>query len=94
MEVVSTRRGESSASPASRPRRHSSAASSDSSSIADRTGLELFAADGLTYIPLPMNLDPRQTGLKIRVGGGPVRLDRLEAYELRTIWPALGGSLT
>jgi fructan beta-fructosidase len=54
---------------------------------ADRTGLEIFAADGLAYIPLPVNLDPRRTGFEIRCGGGPVRLNRLEAYELRSIWP-------
>ena len=53
---------------------------------ADRTALEIFAADGLTYIPLPVNLDPRETGLKFRIAGGPIRLNSFEAHELRSIW--------
>jgi hypothetical protein len=56
--------------------------------FADRTGLEIFAGDGLTYLPLPINLDPRETGVEARVAGGPIRLDSLEVFELRSIWPA------
>jgi fructan beta-fructosidase len=54
--------------------------------FADRTSLEVFAADGATYLPMPINLDPRQTSLGMRIGGGPIELDLLEAYELRSIW--------
>ena len=55
---------------------------------ADRTSLEVFAADGLAYVPLPMNLDSRKKGLELRVAGGPIRLHTFEAYELRSIWQA------
>ena len=37
----------------------------------DRTGLEVFAGDGLTYVPLPINLDPRETAFEAGVAGGP-----------------------
>src|SRR5262245_3125321 len=46
--------------------------------FADRTGLEVFAGDGLTYIPIPINLDPRETGLGIRVEGGSIRFESLD----------------
>ena len=39
--------------------------------FADRTGLEVFASDGLTYVPMPINLDPGICGLDARVSGGP-----------------------
>ena len=54
--------------------------------FADRTGLEVFAADGLTYVPLPINLDPARRGSEVRVSGGPIQLDSLEVYELSSIW--------
>jgi fructan beta-fructosidase len=56
--------------------------------FADRTGLEVFAGDGLTYIPLPINLDLHDSSPEIRVAGGPIRFDSLEIYELKSIWPA------
>jgi fructan beta-fructosidase len=56
--------------------------------FADRTSLEAFASDGLTYVPFPINLDPRDTALDARVAGGPIRLDSLEVFELGAIWPA------
>ncbi len=58
---------------------------------ADRTSVEVFADDGLTYIPLPINLDPRETGLEARAAGGPTQVDSLEVYELSSIWPTAGG---
>ncbi len=54
--------------------------------FADRTGLEIFAADGLTYVPLPINLDPRETTIEARVAGAPNRFDSLEVHELGSIW--------
>jgi hypothetical protein len=52
----------------------------------DRTGLEIFAADGLTYVPLPINLDPREKTIEARVAGAPIRFDSLEVHELGSIW--------
>ena len=59
--------------------------------FADRTGLEVFAADGLTYIPVPTNVDADERTPEVRVAGGPIRFDSLEIYELKSIWPADGG---
>lgn len=53
---------------------------------ADRTALEVFASDGLMYVPLPNNLDPRERRVEIRVGGAPIDLDALAVYELRSAW--------
>ena len=52
----------------------------------DRTGLEVFAGDGLTYAPMPVNLDARDRSLEARIEGDPIQFDSLEVYELRSIW--------
>ncbi len=54
--------------------------------LADRTALEVFASDGLTYVPLPINLDPGERRVEVRVAGEPVDLDTLAIYELRSAW--------
>ena len=59
--------------------------------FADRTALEVFAGDGFTYVPLPINLDARDTRLEARVAGGPIRLESLEVFELGPIWQAREG---
>jgi sucrose-6-phosphate hydrolase SacC (GH32 family) len=53
---------------------------------ADRTGLEVFAGDGLTFVPMPVNLNPEDTSLSAAVTGGDVRFTRLDVYELRGAW--------
>jgi sucrose-6-phosphate hydrolase SacC (GH32 family) len=53
----------------------------------DRTGLEAFASDGLTYVPMPINLDEKKLGLEVSVSGDPVKFPLLEAHNLRSIWP-------
>jgi fructan beta-fructosidase len=52
----------------------------------DRTSLEVFASDGLTYVPMPVNLDAGNLSLEAHVSGDPITLDSLELYELRSIW--------
>ncbi|MFM7249953.1 MAG: glycoside hydrolase family 32 protein [Planctomycetaceae bacterium] len=54
--------------------------------LADRTGLEVFAAGGLTYVPMPVN--PRADDLAAGVAaiGGPVRVHALEIHELGSAW--------
>ena len=52
----------------------------------DRTGLEVFASDGLTFVPMPINLKPEDTGLSLSAAGGPVALTRLDVYELKSAW--------
>jgi fructan beta-fructosidase len=54
--------------------------------VTDRTGLEVFAGDGLTYLPMPMNLDAGDVGLNARISGEPITFDSLDVHELRSIW--------
>ena len=54
----------------------------------DRTGLEVFASDGLTYVPMPINLNPKELGLEVQVSGDPIKLDSFEVYELHGAWSA------
>ncbi|MCA9152937.1 MAG: GH32 C-terminal domain-containing protein, partial [Planctomycetales bacterium] len=62
----------------------------------DRTGLEVFASDGLTYVPLPYNAQASNTGVSVRVQGAANATDgtpraqatfsKLNVYELRSAW--------
>ncbi len=56
--------------------------------FADRTGLDVFAADGLTFVPLPLNLDPNDKSLAVTVQGGTATFTRLDVYALRSLWKA------
>ncbi len=52
----------------------------------DRVGLEVFASDGLTYMPMPFipRVDDLSIGIQAR--GGAVRINSLEVHELKSIW--------
>ena len=52
----------------------------------DRTGLEVFASDGLTYVPMPFQPDAQQLSLAVQVEGGSTRFTSLEVHALRGIW--------
>lgn len=52
----------------------------------DRTGLEVFASDGLTYVPMPINLDPADLGLESRVSGEPIKIESFDVHALNGIW--------
>ena len=52
----------------------------------DRTCLEVFASDGLTYLPMPINLKPEEKSLELAVRGGEAKFSRLDVHELRSIW--------
>ena len=54
--------------------------------LCDRNGLEVFASDGLTYIPLPFLPDENQKGLGVEAKGGTARLIKLEATDLKSAW--------
>lgn len=53
---------------------------------ADRTGLEVFASEGHTFVPMPINLKPEETGLAVSAQGGAVYFDQLAVYELNSAW--------
>lgn len=54
----------------------------------DRTGVELFANNGLVFMPINKNLEGKE--LSVAVKGGKVRFQRLEVYALRSAWEAGG----
>ena len=54
---------------------------------ADRTALEVFASDGLTYVPMPVIPKAEERSVAVGGKGGPVRFGRLDVYELKSIWP-------
>lgn len=53
----------------------------------DRTGLEIFASDGLTYIPFPFTPKPDDLALNVACISGQVKFRTLEVHELQSIWP-------
>ncbi|MFA6562621.1 MAG: glycoside hydrolase family 32 protein [Verrucomicrobiia bacterium] len=53
---------------------------------ADRTALEIFASDGLTYVPMPVIPKAEDKSLGLFVKGGAAQFTSLEAHELRSAW--------
>lgn len=54
----------------------------------DRTVLEVFASDGLCYVPLPFIPELKNHALTVSVKGGSATLHRLALHELQSTWPA------
>jgi fructan beta-fructosidase len=52
----------------------------------DRTAFEVFASDGLTYVPMPVIADKRELGVSLTAEGGSAKVTSLEAHVLRPIW--------
>jgi sucrose-6-phosphate hydrolase SacC (GH32 family) len=52
----------------------------------DRTGLEVFASDGLCYVPMPFNTKPDNKRLFLETRGGAARVTSLQVHELRSAW--------
>jgi len=52
----------------------------------DRTGLEVFASDGLAYVPVPFQPKADDLALGIRARGGGAKIHRLEVHELTSAW--------
>ena len=53
----------------------------------DRNGLEVFASDGLTYVPMPVIPDANVLGLEVVVTGEPVKFHSMDVHELKSAWP-------
>ncbi len=53
---------------------------------ADRTGLEVFASDGLTYVPKPFQPRPADLGIAVASKDAPVKFTSLRVYPLKSIW--------
>ena len=52
----------------------------------DRTALEVFASDGLTYVPMPFAPKPDDLAVSVQVKGGSVQFTKLEVNELKSAW--------
>jgi len=47
---------------------------------ADRNSLEVFASDGLTYVPMPVQPATNALNIQIRVSGDPVHFKKLDVH--------------
>jgi len=54
--------------------------------FADRTGLDIFANNGLLYMPININLPGDQRSLSLSAKGGTAKISGLRVYELKSIW--------
>ena len=54
--------------------------------LTDRTAFEVFASDGLTYVPMPVIPKADALGVDLSVAGAPVKFSQVEAHVLNTIW--------
>ena len=50
----------------------------------DRTAIEVFASDGLAYVPLPVIPKADAQGVEVSVAGAPVKFSKLAAFELKS----------
>ncbi len=53
----------------------------------DRTALEIYASDGLTYVPFPCQPNAKDLALSVHVRGGLVKFSTLTVYDLKSAWP-------
>jgi len=58
--------------------------------LADRLSLEIFAGNGLIYMPMRALPDPQDQTLEVFVKTGEAKVQSLEVYELASIWPGMG----
>lgn len=54
--------------------------------FADRTILEVFASDGLTYMPVPFIADHKDQSVSVEVKGENAKMTSLQVYKLKSIW--------
>jgi fructan beta-fructosidase len=52
----------------------------------DRTGLEVFASEGLTYVPMPLIPAADDFSLTVATRGGAVQFKELNVHPLRSAW--------
>ena len=52
----------------------------------DRAGLEVFASNGLTYVPMPFTPKANDVTLGVQTKGGDVRFTSLRLHELKSAW--------
>jgi levanase/fructan beta-fructosidase len=48
--------------------------------------LEVFASDGLTYVPMPFIPKAADHALGVQVAGGTAKFTALQVHELKSAW--------
>ena len=51
--------------------------------ITDRTTFEVFASDGLTYVPMPVIWKEEARGVKVSLSGAPLKSSKFTVMELQ-----------
>jgi sucrose-6-phosphate hydrolase SacC (GH32 family) len=59
--------------------------------LVDRTSVEVFADDGLTYVPMPFVAKAGEQGVSLFVKGGAAKVTALEIHELGSAWSPRAG---
>jgi sucrose-6-phosphate hydrolase SacC (GH32 family) len=54
--------------------------------LADRNSYEVFASDGLTYVPFPIIPDDNNQTVTLSAEGGPAKITAFEIHQLKSIW--------
>lgn len=54
--------------------------------IADRTVFEVFASEGLVYVPMPVIAKPPSPGTSVSLRGAPLKEQEIKVATLRSIW--------
>jgi fructan beta-fructosidase len=54
--------------------------------LLDRTSIEIFANNGLMYMPMGATAAPERRAASLEVTGGTARFDLLEVHELKSAW--------
>src|SRR6185295_15547256 len=54
--------------------------------ISDRTAMEVFASDGLVYVPLPVVPKGGNAGATVALTGAALKSQQISGAELRSIW--------
>ena len=52
----------------------------------DKTMLEVFASNGLTYFPMPFIAEPENQEVSVESKGGNAVMNSLQVYKLKSIW--------
>jgi sucrose-6-phosphate hydrolase SacC (GH32 family) len=52
----------------------------------DRTGVEVFASDGLCYVPMPYQVESESRKLELETKGGAAYIHSLDVHELNSAW--------
>jgi sucrose-6-phosphate hydrolase SacC (GH32 family) len=52
----------------------------------DRTGVEVFASDGLCYVPMPLIVNSENRTVSVTASGGAATISSLEVHQLRSAW--------